>query len=118
MRGQRGGDMRGELHMTCETCHGNRYPLQCRNSAAWRKAQNAPEVCPHGLPIGHSPDGVKRGDYAERQEGVFRGPTACIHLVVVPTGGCCDNEFFCNRAVRMQIPPRQCADCAYRRPHV
>ena len=103
--------------MTCDRCQGKRTVLQCRNSAAWRKAQNAPDACPHGLPIGHSPDGVKRGDYAERQEGVFRGPRACRWLVVVPTGGCCDNEFFCDRAVRVRISPRQCADCAERMLH-
>ena len=97
--------------MTCDLCQGSRYPLQCRNSAAWRKAQGVPDSCPHGLPIGHSPDGVKRGDYAERQEGVFRGPRACRWLVVVPTDGCCDNEFFCTYETRTRIEPGQCRNC-------
>jgi hypothetical protein len=100
-----------------------RFALQCRNSAAWRKAQGAPEVCPHGLRIGHSPDGVKRGDYAAPQAALTaeavasaRGQRpdrpACAHLTVLPGGGCCDWEFICGRdGGRREIQPTECATC-------
>jgi len=41
----------------CGRCGGTVYPRQCRNSAAWRAAQRAPEVCPHGIALNNLPIG-------------------------------------------------------------
>lgn len=43
--------------MICDTCQGKAYPRQCRNSAAWRRAQDAPELCPLGIPLNNLPIG-------------------------------------------------------------
>lgn len=85
--------------------------MRCRNSASWRAIQAAPEACPYGLPIGHSADGVRRGDYAEGPVTIFRGPAPCRWLAVMPTGGCCDNDFYCTREGCRQIKPGACRDC-------
>ena len=71
--------------MICETCKGKQYPRQCRHSAAWRKAQRAPQLCPHGLALNTLPI----GDNAP--------PTrpACRWLERRPGNGCCDPEYIC-----------------------
>ncbi len=83
--------------MICDQCKGKRYPFQCRNSAAWRDRYGAPSGCPHGLPLGYSPDGVKRGDYGRpARRGPHATPQAtpkalplCRHAKRY-TEGCCD----------------------------
>lgn len=118
----------GEPQLICDTCQGTRYPLQCRNSRAWRNHKEIPNSCPHGLPLGYSPDGRKRGDYAAPQgalrpeagasaAGIWRGADPCRYLVVVPIGGCCDNEFYCAREGRIHIEPGRCAECPYKEIH-
>ena len=91
------------------------YPRQCRNSAAFRKAQAAPAVCPHGIPLNHLPigDNLPTADPEQgRRASIFRGADACVHLKVVPLGGCCDNRFYCKRgATAQEIEPGECVVC-------
>jgi len=92
--------------MICDDCQGKTYPRQCRNSAAWRKAQGAPSECPYGIELNNLPI----GDNAPQGASVWRGD--CCWREVVPTGGCCDNELWCTRGnARRRVTAAQCAAC-------
>ena len=89
--------------MICESCRGKTLVPQCRGIRAWRLRNSAPKRCPYGLPL--KPFGG----------GVFRGPNACLHLLVVPTGGCCDQDFFCTEGGRRKDLKRGDCDGCERR---
>ena len=96
----------------CAVCRGQRYPRQCRNSAAWRKAQHAPADCLFDIPLNNLPIGDNAPPVTEKLTGMFKGPNRCKFLIVIPTGGCCDNEFFCTWGdKRRELLPQQIRFC-------
>lgn len=96
----------------CNLCNGDRYPLQCRNSTAWRKAQEAPEECPHDLKLGYSPDGRKRGDYRVARDPERSRKVRCAYLVIQHQGGCCESDLYCTWDDTMrEIGPDECQKC-------
>lgn len=47
-----------------------------------------------------------------RAEGIYPGRDACPHIVVLPTQGCCDPEFYCRRSREMvPVTSEECIEC-------
>ena len=95
----------------CDTCKGQLYPRQCRHAAAWRRAQGAPTVCPHGLALNELPI----GDNAPRPARRPAAPTApfpCAHGERV-CGGCKARiKVRCSRELPAVVVPIQtCHAC-------
>ncbi len=81
--------MRGEHHMICDICQGTVYPRQCRNSAAFRQRQAAPEICPHGIPLNNLPIGDNTPPGGGVSAVVAVRGVECIHAQPYRTcGGC------------------------------
>lgn len=86
--------------MICNDCQGEKYARRCRSLPEMRRANDIPEVCPFGLPLLAAP-----------VTSVYRGSDACEHLLIVPTGGCCDSEVFCDWGERRPLTSKEAIAC-------
>lgn len=108
--------------MICDACKGERYSRQCRNSAAWREAQDAPEECPHGIELNNLAIGDNAPSPRLRSTGAPQKNTETAHMEIPRvckwrerrwTGGCCDYEYLCMRWQKTRrIDPTACDECS------
>jgi len=104
--------MSRERRPICDLCRGRRYPRQCRNSAVWRAAQRAPDVCPEGIALNNLPIG-------DNARSVAQGRDAGHCLFARPCRTC-SQKVECHRhaagtdGVVRSMARRTCRDCADR----